>query len=88
MNLSNFLSLLDGAQRNEFCELSGTKRTHLYQLRGGHRAPSLRLLWCMVRASKRMFPDAPAHWLTLDEVHVELERLRRKRARRAESATP
>ena len=81
MNLTTFLAPLTLEQRKQFCERAGTKHTHLYQLLGGHRSPSLRLMWRMVRVSKRMHPTEPAQWLTLDEVHVELERARRRRAR-------
>jgi hypothetical protein len=81
MNLTNFLAPLDVQQRKEFCRRAGTKHTHLYQLLGGHRSPSLRLMWAMVRVSRRMHPSAPSQWLTLDDVHVELERARRRRAR-------
>ena len=98
MNLTTFVSKLDLEQRKRFCKLAGTKHTHLWQLLGGHRSPSLPMLCALVQASKLMFPDDGAvrrsrrRWLTLDEVHIDLAEAQRRRARIAkasgESATP
>lgn len=85
MNLTSFLGLLDLDERKRFCKIAGTKHTHLWQLLGGHRSPSLRMLWSMVRASRRMYPRTRANWLTLDEVHGELLLAQRRRARIAKA---
>jgi len=85
MNLRSFLELLDAEQRKQFASLSATKPSHLWQLKGGHSRASLRMMWRMVLASRKMFPGASRNWLTLDELHLESERLRAKRrAQRAE----
>lgn len=94
MKLTKFVGKLDLEQRKQFCELAGTKHTHLWQLLGGHRAASLRMLCALVRASKVMFPDdrcvraRDRRWLTLDELHTELEEIQLRRAQiREESAS-
>lgn len=84
MKLKTFLSGLDLDERKRFCELAGTKHTHLWQILGGHRSPSLRMLAAFAKASRQMFPRRRRRWLTLDEMHAELEDLR---AQKSEGAT-
>lgn len=78
MNLKKFCRKLTLQQRKEFCKLAGTKHTHLWQLLGGHRAASLRMLCALVEASKAMFPDdakvraRDRRWLTLEEMQRDL----------------
>lgn len=82
MNLREFLGTVSAEQRKRFCEHAGTTRTHLYQLLGGHRLPSVRMLDCLIRASKLIHPKESQQWLTIEEVHTELMRARRRRDRR------
>lgn len=85
MNLTKFVRKLDLEQRKEFCRLAGTKHTHLWQLLGGHRAASLRMLTAMIEASKAMFPAdgtvraRDRRWLTLEEVYADLQSKQLKR---------
>lgn len=79
MNLRTFLRLLNPEQRKQFASLSQTKASHLWQLKGGHSRASLRMMWRMVLASRKMFPGRERNWLTLDDMHLEAERLRAKR---------
>lgn len=83
MNLKDFMRTLDTTQRKRFAVLAGTTTNHLYQLRGGHRRGSLQLLWRMVLASRKLNRD-PARWLTLDEMHLESERIRARRMKTIE----
>jgi len=81
MTLSKLIALLDIEQRKRFCELAGTKHTHLWQLLGGHRSPSLAMLWALVSASRQMHPRNRRRWLKLERLFLELRRAQRNRER-------
>lgn len=86
MNLKNFNRALDREQREQFLELTGTTQNYLWQITGGHRRPSLRLLCTLVAASKALFPDRRERWLSLGQLVRECDRAVIKReAKRVEA---
>jgi hypothetical protein len=73
MNLKDFTNSLSPAQRVQFLDLAGTTRNYVWQITGGHRRPSLRLLYSMVAASKTMFPKGRRRWLTIPHMLAECD---------------
>lgn len=87
MNLKQFSERLTTRQRSRFLRLAGTTQNYLWQLLGGHRQPSLRLLIAMREASKAMFPRDHTRWLTVGRMHMEFEEAQeRKTAAQAGAA--
>lgn len=73
MKLKTFLARLDASQQAQFCKLAGTTYTHLiFQVLGGHRGASVRMLRALVSASRTMFPAEKNRWLTFNQLNAEL----------------
>jgi len=87
MKLKTFCERLTTRQRSRFLRLAGTTQNYLWQLLGGHRQPSLRILIALREASKAMFPRDRTRWLTVGRMHIEsIEAQETKSATQALSA--